>query len=226
MLIVILAILSWESQAQSLQVVAPNPTNYHVLYNCADQVADFDARILNTSGAALDVHVEKQILSLAPGAGVGFQWGSVHYAPVATNSFSAETIMAGDSSGFFVAELYPSGQGVTDIVKFCFYDDNNPSDSVCLITRFSCMTTDIASSESTEWSVYHNPDQQQIVVQGKYDFDNANISYRLTDLQGRKAQSGLASRTISTETLEQGVYLVQLFDNERILTNRKLFISK
>jgi hypothetical protein len=94
------------------------------------------AFVTNNSNLTLDVKVKKVEFIMVPGTMSTFCWGSC-YPPNIFVSFDSIPIGPGQTNYFdFTGEYYPSMTTGSSLIRYVFFDKDNPADTVCFNTKF------------------------------------------------------------------------------------------
>ncbi len=125
----------------------------------------FDGFFLsNLSENELEIVVEQEIVELADGAEVSFQWGGSTYnqlsQPVNLPAFSID-------SSFSVDYHAGSALGIS-ILKYHFFEESNPENAHQLTLIFNTTSVGLAESETENFRVYPNPSLGMLF----FDFGN------------------------------------------------------
>ena len=85
---------------------------------------------------------------------------------------------------------------------------------------------DVADVPILNVMVYPNPTSAAFFVESAYQYRNAEI--RIVDTNGRTRWQGPHERTLAlhAEMLEDGVYIVQLINDHRVLAKEKLVVVR
>ena len=128
-LLVLFSTIAIGINAQSLVL-----SNYTTLHNGTVNEGSIDAYVTieNHASNTQLVMAQRTENNLAPNHINLFCFGVSCYTPTTSISPVPDTILAGGSSNTFKSQLLPNyALGISD-VKYCFYDQNNISDSVCV----------------------------------------------------------------------------------------------
>lgn len=96
-------------------------------------------QVTNTSANPIEVKVVREEISMTPGTSHQFCWASACFPPDTDTSTTAETIPPGATSHEFSGHLSPSGTFGLSLIKYTFFDINNPSDAVSIVVVYNSM---------------------------------------------------------------------------------------
>ena len=144
LVIILISILFLQNlNSQSLTLSDSNgdiPNNSDVnYYGGPDDLLTSYVFVTNNSAISIDVKVKKVELDIVPGSINYFCWGmcfppEVYVSPYPISIASGET---NDSD--FSGDYMPNGAIGTSKIRYVFFDDNNPSDSVCVNVLYHIM---------------------------------------------------------------------------------------
>ena len=178
----------------------------------------------NTSNEDKVVVCKRVIVQRVGGAVTYFCWSTCND----TNfSIDEKLVEAGTKTGvvdFSTHYTAPSTAG-TSIVRYTFYDKDNIGDSISVVYEF-ITPPDLrirTCFEGVSLSVYPNPavDYLNVEVNG---LPLKPISVVLYDAVGKKVKTlSMTSNSskVSVSNLEQGVYYLQIFDDNRMIGFRQ-----
>jgi hypothetical protein len=117
------------------------------------------AYVTNNSSASIPVMVKKVEIYITEGTTNTFCWG-LCYPPNIYVSEEAVTIAPGSTNfNDFSGHLAPNGISGYDIVRYVFYNENNPVDSICMSVHFAHFPVAVETAEPTPFlsAAYPNP---------------------------------------------------------------------
>jgi len=121
--------------SDSLGPITNNSTKV-IIGEPGDEYLKTYAFITNNSNLTLDVKVKKVELVMVPGTMSTFCWGNC-YPPNIFISFDSIPIGPGQTNYFdFTGEYYPSMTTGSSLIRYVFFDKDNPADTVCFNTKF------------------------------------------------------------------------------------------
>ena len=183
--------------------------------------------VKNVAGSAVSVLVKKVELITLGNTMNALCWG-VCFPPdifVATDPIE---IGAGLTDSLnFSGHYYPQGVSGITTIRYVFFDERNPSDSVCVNVSYSTFPLGIDNTASSAGiTAYPNPANQTAhfdVPQGIA----AGSRILVRNLLGNVVMDAPAlpgKLSLDTEGLASGVYFYTLLENGRQVSTRKLLI--
>lgn len=189
-----------------------------------------DIKVLNTNNQNVRILVKKTELEIAEGSENSFCWGAC-YLPSAIVSFLSVELGSGESdSTSFRGEFMPQGTTGTTIVKYVFFDQDNPADSTYFTAVYNSNSTgiDISANNYFVSPIYPNP--ANIKASFRYYVDPVlNNRFRVTNLIGVEIINRLVNESsgiidFDVSDIGQGIYFFSFSNNEKILSTQKLII--
>jgi hypothetical protein len=188
--------------------------------------------ITNVSNSPKDVIVERVLNNIIPGHVSYFCWVNCYSAQVSVSPDHI-TLQAGEDTSIFRADLETNAIPGVSYVNYCFYDQNNPSDSVCVEYVFDITTgiQDIPSDKNFISKAYPNPSATVTnffvnVAKGSKD---ARIKfYNMLGAQVKEVQvtDFRNSTRVNLAGLKPGIYFYSLVVDGKSTGTAKLMISK
>ena len=183
--------------------------------------------VKNSTGNAISVLVKKVELVTLGNTMNALCWG-VCFPPdiyVATDPIE---IGAGLTDSLnFSGHYYPQGVSGITTIRYVFFDERNPSDSVCVNVSYSTFPLAVIDPASVADVVaYPNPANQSV----NFDLPAGSSSESrllVRNLLGNVVMDVPASpgrMTLNTGGLASGVYLYTLIENGKPVSSRKLVI--
>ena len=211
--------------AQSLQL-----SNVHIGGDPA-WLLEAVAIVHNVSANPINVKVERVVDNLFPGHVSYFCWVQC-YASFVSVSPDPITIARDDTTGAFRGDLEPNGITGISEVAYCFYDENNPADSVCLILTYSGTTglESIPSNQSAISKPYPNPASSDI----SFHYNNANAGskaelkiFNMLGSQVKEIQlpESRATVKIDISDLKSGLYFYTYFVGGKSVSSSKVMVN-
>lgn len=173
--------------------------------------------LTNTSGNALRVMMKKQEISMLSGGSSSICWAGYCFGPeMMVSSFSLEMAAGETVSGCF-GHFGPNGCRGVSVVRWAFFNESNPSDSVSITVHYS---TYPAAAENLDVAVFSLtmagtvPARDQIMLRhslppGKEGFiELRSETGRLVATSEQVALSGIV--TFNVSELVSGIYFCTL----------------
>ncbi len=208
-----------------------NDTMLVVNFDTTSTSHDFnDVIVNNTTAHPISVMLKKVYIQMVPGVVNGMCWGGL-----CTPGFEIGPgeIPASGSSTEFHYDYNPAGQTGISIIRYVFWVDGTPSDSVSIRIKYK-HPENVGIKEINEnylfTNAYPNPANNLTTINYNFSSDITNASIVIYDLLGKKVKSELLSNsqgkvTINTNDLNNGIYLYSLVLNGRSVSTRKLVIN-
>ncbi len=188
------------------------------------------AFVENLTSSPIDVKVRKIEIDTVPGSKNYLCWGLcfdpiiyVSPDPITINGNSINDV---DFSGDYKAQGNP---GVTKI-RYVFFDENNPTDSVYIQVHFDATSgiNDI-SKDIIFSNAYPNPASVSTTISYSLPANSNNTRIIIRDLLGATVKEILITdfkgkKTIITSDMDDGIYFYSLVLDEKIITSKKLII--
>jgi hypothetical protein len=187
--------------------------------------------IKNNKAADIQVKCKKVEMSLIQGTANYFCWGLCYGSNVYISP-NPVTIAAGINNTLDFSGHYSPHDSIGEsIIRYVFFDMNNPSDTVCFNVKYVTVhvgVNDISAVKENTVRLYPNP------VNGTANFEynvpaGTNAGIVIRDILGsvvREIPVSMASGkvTISTSDLPAGVYFYSLMEEGRPVTTGKLIV--
>lgn len=188
------------------------------------------ARIVNTGGGQLDVKVVRTQKDTALGQESFFCWGGACYPSTTNESPFALTMNPGDSDSTLEAKLDPRGNTGTSIITYCFYDTNNPSDSVCITYTYNFTGVGVDEIPVAKALSVASPNPADNFTIISYQSNAKNSKLVITNLLGSVVKEILLTEKqntiqVPTSDLGTGIYLYSLFTEGKAVASRKLIVN-
>ncbi len=154
--------------------------------------------VKNISSGTLDIICVREIVENIEGTVNSFCWGSQCYPPFVDTSSTATTIGSQSLSYEFSGDHAPNGFTGTTIVKYTFYDIENPDDNAIVIVNYDASIPNSIQKSEKQFKLskaYPNPANN--IVSVDYNLkDTKNTSIVFYNLLGSKVNEIELNRTI------------------------------
>ena len=230
-ILLLAVVISPALQSQSLviydttgKVIADSTITINGTSNEAEII--YKAWVENTSGAAIDVKVRKEEISLVQDSKAAICWGmcfdpAVFESPSPV-SISAKSTNKTDFSGHF----YPFNKTGNSTIEFIFFDSSNPDDSAKITLVFDIGTAGINTPEpggKIYTRIYPNPVQGNLYITNA---EGANIRvYNITGKTVLGIENAASPEIIDISYLTPGIYIVKVLTKNHTIT-RKIELQK
>lgn len=216
------------TQAQGLEITNPQTTisgtNSDLLY--------IKLHVKNNLSEDQIIITKRYIISVATGQRSYFCFSTSCYSPFVDISPDAVTITPGGEDSTFKGYLDPKNNDGVSVVKYCF-QNNVTTDSTCITLTYEIGQSlgIIHNSEKAFLKAFPNPANEVINLAFNTQKDFSEKRIIIHDLTGRKVMDNVLNEsegifTISTNELNNGVYICSLIVDGKSITNEKLVISK
>lgn len=186
----------------------------------------------NSSSQTLVVKVRMEEIDVVPNTLNYFCWAQC-YEPGVLVSPSSLTLAPGERMNTFYGDYVPQGQSGVSTIKYCFFNVDNETDSVCGIVRFSAsplgVGNGLTSDKAAISEAYPNPASSELSF--SYSTGNGLGSVEIFSLLGAKVRSiklnqPMGKMKLNVETLPAGMYFCKLTVNGQNIQTRKFLVTK
>lgn len=187
------------------------------LYGTFSSSDEYFIDVENTASSKKNIVVVKRKIQTLENAEISFCW----YNCYGDETDIAQQEVDANSSKMFTADYkLNSGEG-TSIVRYVFYDEATPKDSVYVEFRYNTYNS-IVEQNLNNTLIYPNPCTDKLHITNA----EGNI-WKICDIMGRNIATGMFSmdEIIDVNTLSKGVYVVYILQDEQIVDYKK-FIKK
>ena len=204
--------------------------------------------VINQGPCTLNVKVQRDEVSISTGSVNYFCWDQCFNPSTSESGIIA--IGPGDTVSVFYGYYDVLTSTGTSVISYCFFDDDNPSDSVCVTVSLSknspadsvyatislggnCIVgidNYSSSKENNIVDIYPNPAQDLININYSLVKGVSNGKLVVTNMLGKMVRSyevrGSTGKAIlETSELENGIYFYSLVVNGKTYATRKLLVS-
>jgi hypothetical protein len=211
-----------------------NGTVYPVLGTDTSMSATISAsiKVLNNSGADIELFVHRISNSLVPNTSNSFCYG-VCYPPYVDTSFVSVMIPNGTTDSTFIADYFPMGQGGTTSLTYEFFD--NGAFGCPLVASFTVEFTlrGVGISEIPGLA-FSGPSPNPASGFATFSYSlPANMSgayLSIRNILGVEVQNILLDKTsgkaiVNTSQLQPGMYVCSLISNGKAAFSKKLIVK-
>ena len=232
------------AQAQISLEILDAPDTVHV---SLDTLSTIDVQaywdVTNVGEESLDVLVTRSFMEMAdpfnfpyvedgPGSYERFCWGPLCYpfgtVASADQGSALVTLAPADTNDTFKADFYPNGVSGVTTIKYCYQTPGNASNAVCHEVTFVVdATSDVTElSSSVACSLMPNPATDVVTLSMDRALDGV-VEFR--NLVGQVAmreriQPGVTQQALSLDGLTEGIWLVSVAAEGRVLATQRLVI--
>ena len=217
-------------QANSQNLQPQNATLY--LQGDPSMLLEAHVDIYNSANATLDVVAERAINNLATNHISYFCWGITCYGP-GTSLAPPEPISSGTANSSFRGYASASGTAGITYVTYCFYDQTNLQDSICMEFVYDFTATGINDKEAEKNYLSEpspNPSAGFTQISYRLVKPAADVQIVLNNMLGatvKKFKMNGVQKTflLNTSALKPGLYFYSLVAERNILVTKKLIVS-
>lgn len=195
--------------------------------------------VKNISGSSINVICQKTNMSLPADLPT---WGGSYYCfagacyPTSATSPSNVAVLGSgqqitytNSDGDAHSGYYkPEGVAGIATVKYCFYDENNPTDETCVTITYDCSET-TSINETTAFNevgdFYPNPANEMVY----FNFKGSSATLKLIDILGNEVKSIILSeegvQKLDLTDMTKGIYFGNLLVNDEVVSIKKLIVK-
>lgn len=188
--------------------------------------------ITNVSNSSKDVTVQRTVNNLFAGHSSYFCWVQCYGSQTSVAPDNI-TLAPGATTDVFRGDLETNAISGISIVSYCFYDVNNPSDSVCVEYIYDATTgiTEVVSSKNFISKPYPNPATTSTnfyinVVKGSKSARLKFFNMLGAEVKDVAVAENKNSLKVNVSDLKAGIYFYSLVVEGKVTTTGKLMISK
>lgn len=225
-LVAIILVSVSSSYSQSLQLT----TNSTSISGPANTIMTGHASVTNISGGVIDVKVIRTFNDTAAGHSSYFCWYGACYPSSTDAAPFTITYFPGDVDTTLEAKLDPRGNTGVSSVTYCFINDANPADSVCVTYNFDARPVSVGEINGMKSLSVASPNPADAYTVINYNSTSKNVRLVISNLLGAVVKEmNLSDRqnsvVVPTSDLLSGVYTYSLKENGTIIASRKLVVS-
>jgi hypothetical protein len=188
-----------------------------------------EVNISNNTSDSIPVKCKKVEISMVPGTVSLFCWG-LCFAPTVFVSPDPLYIHANATdTDNFSGHYLPSGMSGMSTIRYVFFDERNPNDSVCFNVNFQAYPLGISGlSGSASVTAYPNPASGKVTVNYSAA-EGANCAVVVLNLLGTivkeiAVESASGKVTFDAADLSAGVYFYSVVVNGNAVATKKLVV--
>ncbi len=229
--LIILMVIVLGNSVKSQSLAAQNATPY--LSGDANTTLVGLVDIFNTSTNDLNVLVERVINNTAPNHFSYFCWGPTCYGPATSLSPSPEFIISGTVNSTFRGDAVANGYPGLTRVTYCFFDQSNNSDSVCLEFVYDFTTVGINENVTQENFLSHavpNPCDAFAKISYNLSKPSSDVRIVLNNMLGAKVKEfrmdgQRKTFLLNTSGLQSGLYFYSLIADNAVISTARLVVN-
>lgn len=189
--------------------------------------------IKNVSNSDKYVKARKHEISIVPDSENTFCWVICWLNTVFTSP-SGLTLVPGEVNDTFSGDYISHGNPGVTIMRYSFFDDNNPNDSVYFYAEFNAGTVGINEPVSEQISIsnaYPNPASDQVSFDYSLPYSVPDAGIRIHNLLGSvvkevQLRDAAGKVTLDVNDLKDGFYFYSITANNEIIDTRRLVIAR
>ena len=189
--------------------------------------------VKNISGDSITIKCQKTNLNLPLGAESYYCFAGNCYSSTTTIS-SPALLDSAQQFSYSNSDLdahtgYYDAFGVsgTALVKYCFYDVNNPTDETCVTITYETIPTAIDDYQSLTklGDFYPNPANEIV----NFTFNGNLATLKLIDILGNNVKEILLNqegvKKLDVSDMNKGIYFGNLIVNDEVVSIKKLIVK-
>ncbi len=189
--------------------------------------------IKNVSETDKYVKARKFEVSVAPGSENTFCW-VICWVNTIFTSPSGITIEPDSTNHSFTGDYLSHGNSGVTIMRYSFFDDDNPNDSVYFYVEFNAGTLgldDLTSEKIFVSNPYPNPASSHVSFDYDLPLSVTNAAIRIHNLLGSVVKEmnithNSGKITLDVNDLKDGFYFYSIVANSEIIDTRRLVIAR
>jgi hypothetical protein len=202
-------------------------------YGATDEVIHSYGDVTNDSGDSKSVHCKRTNVNVGAGTSNYFCWTQC-YGPNTDQSPVATDLDAGATSELFGGYYNANGFVGYSIVRYTFFDANNPNDSTSFEVTYSTDPNGVedvfTSGETGMSAAYPNPANTSTSVAYNLLPGTNDATIEMFDVLGSKVRKielteDNGEMKVQLSTIPSGLYFFNLVVDGKTLETRKLMVS-
>lgn len=230
----LLMVVFYTGNSQNLSLIYDGndvPNNSAVVFSGEPSTPVIEAHmgVKNNGSGLLRVFCKKQEISLITGSVNTFCWDNC-YPPNVYVSLGSLDITPGETNNAFIGEYQPLTYAGQSVLRYTFFVENNPDDSVCFRALFNAYPVGIEAYRglATLSGPWPNPADARVTF--RYDVQAGGSALLvIRDLLGSPVAverlSGTGEVVIPARDLAEGIYFCSLEVTGRVVSTAKLVVA-
>lgn len=132
-------------------------------------------QLINIGDEDLNIVIEQEIISLAEGAGIGFEWNGIYYEDENLSQINIIEVLQSDAS--FKAHFSAGNILGISIIKYTFFEEDMEENAHAITLIFNSTSVGIENMEAVPSFAFPNPSQGFINIQ--YEIPSVSIEAKL-----------------------------------------------
>jgi len=186
----------------------------------------------NNSASTINVRVKKEYISVIPGTYNTYCWGNCYDSSLYISGITVPIGAGATDTSNFIGDYNGHGIPGSSTIKYTFYDDANPTDEVSVNVQYSgTVGLDVLLSDVDFSAAYPNPATNQVSFNYSLPVGISEASIIIRDILGNTVKKSLITDqegkiVMNTKDLTNGMYFYSVVVNEKMISSRKLVISR
>ena len=236
--VIFITVFGLGSFSQSLELYhegefLPSGGTITVLGLESDPLLVCEVDVKNVSADSVEVKARKHEVELIPGSVNMFCWG-VCFSPYIYLSPDPITIHSGEICEDFGGDYQPNDSSGVSILRYSFFDINNPADSVYFYVEYNAGPVGIEETVLNKLSfsnAYPNPAGSFTSFDFVLPNETISSSIKIHNLLGaivkeEKITEKSGKITVNLSDLNDGVYFYSVEVNNETYVTKKLIVSR
>jgi hypothetical protein len=205
-------------------VLSPDETVVFQCDNPNENNALTGITICNSSSSTKQVKLKKVHINVVEGSENAFCWGMCYPSGVFVSPYPVE-IEAEACDSQFVGEYNPMNNEGSSTIRYVFFDQDNPSDTISFVVSYDYLTGVNPNSIDDQISIFPNPANTTLKVTLG---NNKDLKIDICNILGKtvkQVRSDIFEEiAISVSDLQNGIYFVRIMDGTKAIKVEKLII--
>lgn len=140
-------------------------------------------QLINIGDEVLNIVIEQEIISLAEGASIGFEWNGIYYED--EDLSQGNIIEAQESDASFIAHFSAGNNLGISIIKYTFFEEGMEENAHSITLIFNSTSVGIENISAIPSFAFPNPSRGIITIQYEIPNDGIEANLQVIDLLGR-----------------------------------------
>jgi hypothetical protein len=187
--------------------------------------------IRNDAETEMQIQAKKTEISMAPGTACSLCWAGYCYPAEIFQTDYPLDLAPGASDFSCFAHFITAGIAGTSNVRWTYFDQDNPEDSVSVVINYITYPMGIGNPNATvRIIVAPNPADGEVLFRLSSDVDS-ELTVQLYTLSGISVLSGISNNyegllKLNTSTVPTGIYLYSIREKGKLISTGKLVVRR